>query len=211
MTKKAITTELLNIRNHAEKSVLLIKQMDFSLYLEKQKLREMVDKYKAKRIELFMEELRTLKMSWCTLCSKMFPKNKIKFLLLEGREEYSGGMNNSCYGFQNFSNLHHACSECRQSACDKHGSRGAYDELAKDQTHFFAFFVEKRDDGYYARKFGKWIKLEDNKYKLPDLPSQLIESLAKEWHFPPRIEIRDYISCDELVVIHDSVAIAKAV
>ena len=208
MTQKTITTELLALRKQAEQTVQNIGQIKHNLYSEQQNLRQAVSEYDAKRIELLREELRVRGLTWCTRCSAVLPEGEVELLLLEGREEYSCGYENSCYGFRDFFRLHRACSECREQAADRHGTRGNYNTMEKDQTSFYAFRVEKREDGYYARKFGNWVKLEDEKCKLSEPSSQLVEKLAEEWNLPPRIEL-DYR--DNKLVVHERIATAEAV
>ena len=103
-----------------------------------------------------------------------------------------------------FSKLHRLCPACREWAADQHGWVGSYDSQAKDQSSFYAFRVEKRDDGYYARKFGNWVKLDDKKYSLGEPSSKLVERLAKELNLPPRIEIdSDWQSLEKRLVIDE--------
>jgi hypothetical protein len=203
-----MTTEFLDMRRRAEETVQNIEQISNNLDSERRILRQIVEEYGVKRIELLKEELHMRGLTWCTLCAQKIEnicsskqdvilERDVDFILLEGRETYSCGYENSCYGFRNFSGLHRVCLSCRESAHDKHGSRGDYDTSEKDQTSFFAFRVEKRDDGYYARKFGVWMKLNDKNCKLPEPSSQLVDRLAEEWNLPPRIEFyRD----DKLVI-----------
>lgn len=211
MTQEAMMTELLALREQAEQTAQNINQISQKLYDEKQLLRKVVDEYGAKRVEFFKQEFMARGMTWCTYCSKAIPEGEAEFLLIEGRETYSCGYENSCYGFRSFSKLHRACPVCRERALDEHGTRGIYDTSAKDQTSFYAFRVEKREDGYYARRFGNWVKLEDGKYKLSEPSSQLVEKLAEEWNFPPRIEIESkWPSLEDKLVIHERTAVSKA-
>ena len=70
--------------------------------------------------------------------------------------------------------------------------------------------MEKRDDGYYARKFGTWVKLDDENCKLNELSSELVEKLAEEWNLPPRIEVELKWPSSEKLVIHERTAMAEA-
>lgn len=203
MTQKNMMAELLSIQKRAERMTQNISQIKHNLYSEQQSLRQAISEYGAKRIEFLKEELRVRRLTWCTCCSAVLPESEVEFLLLEGREEYSCGYENSCYSFRDFFQLHRACPTCREEAFDKHGTRGSFDTIMKDQTSFCAFRVEKREDDYYARKFGNWVKLKDEKCKLSEPSNQLVEKLAEEWNFPPRIEL-DYR--DDKLVVHERIA-----
>lgn len=208
MTQKlmAIFTEnLLVIRKQAEQTAQNIEQIKDNLDSGRQELRRIVEEYDAKRIELFLEELRAHEMTWCTRCSEALSEDKAELILLEGRTQYSCGYENSCYGFRDFSNLHRVCPVCLNKANNRHGWVGDYDTFVKDQEKFYAFRVEKRDDGYYAYKFGNWIKLENEKYKLPGPSSELVERLAEEWNLPPRIELHSQIYGNDKLVVHERV------
>jgi hypothetical protein len=183
----------------------IIKQLSDSLRSEQETLRKFIKEYEIKRIEFFKEELRARGLTWCTICAEkkifdspeVIPECDVELILLEGREMYSCGYENSCYGYRDFFDLHRACLKCREEAFDKHGIHGSYNKLAHDQEYFNAFRVEKRNDGYYARKFGNWVKLDDEKCKFPRPPYQLVNRLTEEWDLPPRIELdRD----DKLVI-----------
>lgn len=208
MTQENMAAELLRMRRRAEQMVRDISQAEHGPCPERQNLRQVISEYGTKRIELLKEELHARGLTWCTRCSTVLPEGEVELLLLEGREEYSCGHENSCYSFRDFSRLHRVCPRCREKASDKHGTRGSYDTMAKDQTSFYAFRVEKREDGYYAREFGDWIKLEDEKCELSEPSSQLVEKLAEEWDLPPKIELDHR---DDKLVVYERVATAKAI
>lgn len=219
MIEKTMRTELLDMRKRAEQTVQNIEQILHSLHSEQRMLRQLIEEYNVKRVKLFQQELQQRGLTWCTLCAEKIEiirrseqldvilECEAELILLAGREEYSCGYENSCYSFRDFFNLHRACPTCRESAFDKHGSRGAYNSSVKDQTNFYVFRVEKRDDGYYARRFGNWEKLNEEKCVLPEPPHQLIDQLAKEWNIPPRISL----DRDDNLVIHEQATAVKAV
>ena len=210
MTQEALTTELLSMRQRAERTAQNIDQISRNLSTERQALRQVVKEYGAKRVELFKQELQARGMIWCTYCSEVIPENEAELLLVEGREEYSHGYGNMFYGFRGFSKLHRACPACRERTADKHGRMGAYDSQAKDQLSFYAFRVEKRDDGYHARKFGNWVKLDDKDCALDEPLSRLVENLAEEWNLPPRLEVESkWPSSEEKLIVHER-ALAEA-
>ncbi|MBI5077571.1 hypothetical protein HZB94_04290 [Candidatus Falkowbacteria bacterium] len=208
MTRETIIAELAAMRSQLESTVHKIEGIKDNLCSERQTLRQTIDEYGVKRIELLEEELRARGLTWCTRCSAILPEGKTELLLLEGRKQVSGGYQNSCYGFENFFHLHRACPQCREKAFNDHGTHGEYDALASDQASFFAFRVEQRADGYYAHKFGDWIKLEGEKSKLPKPSSQLVEKIGKEWNLPPQIGF-DYRDGDK-IKIHEQAATAEA-
>ena len=205
------TADILEFRKKAIKSSQRVKTLSSDLCSEETTLKQIVEEYNAKIAELLKKEINKQGLSWCTLCSdkllsglpELMPESDMNLILTEGREEYSGGYENSCYGFQNFSKLHRVCPACREILYDRHGRVGAYDTMAKDQTRFYAFRVEKRDDGYYARKFGDWIKIENCKFS--ELSSWLVERMAKEWGLPPKIELDK----DGNLIIHEQPVAAK--
>ena len=212
MTQEAMTAELLAMRERAERTAQNIDQISCNLSAERQALRQAVSEYSAKRIELLKQEFHTRGVTWCTYCAEVIPEAEVELLLVEGREEYSHGYGNASYGFRAFFQLHRACLKCREAVADKHGTLGSYDTLAKGQSSFYAFRVENREDGYYARKFGNWVKLDDVNCKLDEPSSQLIGKLAEEWNLPPRIEVKsEWPSSKEKLVIHDRAAMAKTI
>jgi hypothetical protein len=192
MTQEALATELLAMRRRAERTAQNIDQISHSLSAEWQTLRQVVEEYDAKRIELLKQELQARGMTWCTRCSTVIAKADAGLLFVEGISQVSCGYENSCWRDESFASLHRACSSCRQKSFDKHGSRGfgQWDSGDRDKTFFHAFEVEKRDDGYYARKFGAWVKLDDGTCEPNEPSSGLVEKLAEEWGFPPRIEVK---------------------
>lgn len=209
MTQEALTTELLSIRERAERTAQNIDQVAHNLSAERQSLRQVVKEYGERRVELLKQELQARGMTWCTYCSEAVPENEVKLLFVEGREEYSHGYGNAYYGFRGFSKLHRACPTCRERAADKHGQKGAYDSQAKDQSSYYAFCVEKRGDGYYIRKFGNWVKLDDKNCSFDEPSSRLVEKIAEEWNLPPRIEVESkWPSSEEKLIIHERVAMA---
>ena len=206
MAQGDIAAELLTIRLRAEGTAENIEQIKQNLSSERRELGRLVREYSAKRVELLKQELQARGMTWCTYCSNVIPESEVELLLLEGREEYSHGYGNAYYGFRGFSKLHRACPACRERTADKHGQKGAYDSQARDQSSFYAFRVEKRDDGYYARRFDNWVKLDDNNCTLDEPSSQLVEKFAKEWNLPPRIEVESkWPSSEKKLIVHERV------
>src|SRR4030042_4548132 len=203
-TQEKTDKQLLSLRQSIEKGTQSAEQLSNRLSAEWESIREKVEQYAIKRVESFKQALETKGMTWCTYCNKVVPEADGEFLYFEGREKYSGGYQNSCYGFRGFSGLHRACSSCRESATDRHGWKGSRDSFLKDQAYFHAFRVEKREDGFYARRFGQWVKLDDGQCELKELPpDRLVEESAEEWNLPPRI---DYSFMEKKLVIHETAA-----
>lgn len=209
MNQDALATELSAIRRRAEETTRNIEQISQKRYAEGQLLRQLVREYGEKRVQLLKQKLQECELTWCTCCSKVIPESEVKFLLFEGKEEYSHGYGNMFYGFRSFSKFHRACSACQEHAADRHGRTGRYDSQAKDQESFYAFRVEKRDDGYHARKFGDWAKLDDEKCKVDEPRNDLVEKLEEEFNLPPRIDFRSHWPSDDELVIHER-KLAKA-
>ncbi|TAL48781.1 hypothetical protein EPN83_03230 [Patescibacteria group bacterium] len=204
MTQEALMTELLSMRKRAERTAQSIDQISRNLSSERQTLRQVVKEYGAKRVELLKQELQARGMTWCTCCSGAIPESESELLFVEGAEERSGGYENSCWGCERFSKLHRVCSGCRDKAQDRHGTQGRYDNFNKIQAYFYASRVEKREGGYYARKFGNWVKLDDENCKLDEPSGQLVERLAEEWNLPPRIEVEPkWPSSEGKLVVHE--------
>lgn len=208
-------TELLSLRKQAEQTAQDIEQTKQNLYSKDKELQRIVKDYSAGLVQLVFEELCARGMTWCTCCAEkiwlmpeLLQEKEIELLLFEGREKYSHGYQDSFYGFRNFSQLHRVCPKCSEESFDKHGTRGSYDTMAKDQTFFYVFRVEKREDSYYAREFGSWIKLDGKSCKFSGPPSRLVDKLAEEWNFPPKISL-DYEHGGEKLVIHERKAAAK--
>ncbi|OGZ58187.1 MAG: hypothetical protein A3B96_00680 [Candidatus Spechtbacteria bacterium RIFCSPHIGHO2_02_FULL_43_15b] len=199
----AQATEVLSILEQAKERAKKIIEMSRDLVAERELLRRVVSEYSAKRVELVKQELEARGLTWCTSCSNVTSGLDIEFLLVEGSEVYSHGYGNSYYGFRPFSKLYQACIACRKCAADKHGQMGAYDYHAEGQSSFLAFRVEKREDGYYACKFGNWVKLEEKQCELNGLSSELVEKLVEEWGLPPRMEVKTSAwSSEENLIIH---------
>jgi hypothetical protein len=152
------------------------------------RLRRVVDQHNEARRSLILTWVEAGGLTWCTKCRKRVQTAETALILLEGRERYSHGYENSFYAFRGFSRLHRACTACCEETNDRHGTTGPYDDYAKDQARFFAFRVEVRDDGYYVRRFGDWDKLDGEKYNLPDLTDDQLESVANEAGAPPILE-----------------------
>lgn len=109
---------------------------------QRHELKELVNAHNLKRRELLKARLAQKERTWCTYCGKtIMPLGVSQFIFVEGRTEESCGYENSCYRFVEFANLHRACSECAESAFDRHGSIGAYNHQAKEQSYFHAFRV----------------------------------------------------------------------
>lgn len=177
---------------------------------KRQALQEKVKEYAAKRVELFKQELAARGLTWCTYCGEISLETETGLLFIEGREKYSHGYGNAFYGFRDISKLHRVCTKCRERAMAKHGQIGKFDSFTKDQESYHAFSAEKRADGYYACKFGEWVKIEDGKCNLGEPPDQLVEKKVEEWNLPPKIETR-WEHSEWKLVIHERTAMAEAV
>lgn len=189
-TQRELLRNMRSSRKDAEEASEDVKQFLKDLANGWQKCRESVDTYTNQRAALFLKKLAQRRLDWCTKCNQVFPVNNVQLLLTEGSQEYSHGYGGAYYGFEGFTHLYRACLECREKDFDRHGSVGSYDSLAKGQASFRAFRVEKRADGYYARKFGNWKKCCEISYEFPQVPENLIDQFTEQWSLPPKIELR---------------------
>ena len=189
MTREEIKTELADLLELAKSHEAAVDSLKQCMEDEQEKMRSAVSSYEAKHRELFNAEMSAKGLTWCTCCRGTFPESGVHLLLLEGTKEVSSGYEGSCYGYENFSKLHRVCSACREEVVNQHGKHGRFNRVANGQTKFYAFSVEKREDGNYVRKFGDWHKLDGEQCKLPEIPLGLFELLVSLWEFPPRVEL----------------------
>ena len=197
--------ELLSMRKQAEQRAQNIDRISRDLFAEQQSLWQTVKEYSEKRMELFKQKLQAHGMTWCTYehCAAIVPENETKLIFAHGIEghrgrEYSGDR------YQPFSNLHRVCPSCHEKMQNRHGRHGHRDNLSGRQSHFYAFRVEKREDGYYAYEFGTWIRIDDEDCLLEPL-NKPVEELAEQWNLPPRIELRsEWPNHDKKLIIHET-------
>jgi hypothetical protein len=74
---------------------------------------------------------------------------------------------------------------------ERHGWVGPYNHSCRTQEKFYAFAVEKKEDGYYANKFGSSTKLpkECEERLVWEPPKEVVERLTQAWNLPGRIEL----------------------
>jgi len=206
---------LLAMRHVIEKTAQNIGQMESKLHDERQVLQEKVEAYTEKRVDFFKQALVSRGLTWCTYCSKIVPEADVGFLFVEGKSTYSHGYGNAFYGIRSFATLHQACSACREKAMNRHGWKDEYDSQLKDQPCYYAFRAEKREDGFYACRFGEWVRLNDEQCKFGELPKDLVEKHAEEYSLPAKITFdydgRGFCLSDRKLVIHEQTTIAEAV
>jgi len=177
------------MQNKIEEATKLVAQAKEAARETEKLLNELVQEHETGRLELFKQKLSEKRLAWCTSCLSLSPAEEVYLIFIEGTETYSCGYENSCYAFQKFAKLHRACESCKSYFSNQHGRRGAYDSFLHDQESFYAFAVEKRQDGYYASRFGCWQKL-DPQHSIPENPPErLIRKLAKEFGLPPKMEL----------------------
>ena len=140
-----------------------IEEIKLELKGRQDSLWDQVNIFGAMRLDFLREELWRKGLDWCTCCKNLFPYKEMKFLLTGNTKESGGHIRPGIRDF--FPVFHHTCSQCFQKNFDRHGLPVVYDG-AQTSLVFFAFKVEKREDGYYAREFGEWIRLEDKDCKL---------------------------------------------
>lgn len=142
-------------------------------------LRAIVDGYNELRKGVVLKCLVGRNLTLCTRsrCWKTIKPGHASLLFLEGVCERNGGM--GTYGYEDFAMLQRACPECGQSAFDRHGERD-------DNTSFYAYGAQKGPEGWQAKKFGTWVKI-DAKHTLPEPPEHVIDRLALEFGSPQRL------------------------
>lgn len=193
------------IMDQVEQTARNIQHFSSKLSGEIQKLERLVDSYHLERVRIFEEKMRELGMTWCTGCAKSILEKQTLLVFVEETRERSGGYQNSEYWFDNQRALHRVCPDCQKKFFTRHGWKGEYDRQSNKQACFHVFNAEKREDGYYAYRFGNWIKIEgkvDCLHKNP--PECGMEKLANEVGFflPPKIQLQSY----ELVVGNEAKA-----
>lgn len=190
MTQEGTKEELLAMRRSAEEIERKIAELSFQLSAAQEALGLVVDEYGTKRVRLVLEELRAREMTWCTLCAQkssfavpaVFPAEEAVLLLL-GDRKHSDSRSASIS-----LKLYRACAQCAEEAFNRHGK--SIGGSSTECVIFYAFLVEEREDGYYVHKFGIWVKVDEG-YELGGPPRNLVDELATEWDFPPKIEL-DY-------------------
>jgi hypothetical protein len=174
------------------------KLMDGSIGQLKRQLDQMtrqlkgtVKLYTGRRVMFLVDQLRAKGLTWCTKCSAVIPEDQAGLMLFEGvshirGQEYAGDR------YEPYFELHRLCPLCQEKAADSHGLPG--DGTSK---HFVFQVEHRKDEMYYARRFGTWGKLEAAKCVFPEPSADMVESLAEEYGLPPRLDLD---SRDRLVV-----------
>lgn len=180
---------LLEIREQARLAAQETKQSADTAAHQRDELVQKVEAYNDARKKSLRDTLQARGLTWCTSCDKVVPLKETTLLLLEGTEVRSGGYENSCYGFENYSCLHCACSQCAHQSLDKHGMVGEYDHNAHGQTKYYAFRVTERAGKYVARRFGHEAELDAQKYALPEIPDHVVDRWCKSYDLPPRLRV----------------------
>lgn len=184
--KLVLETELPAIRTDLEKVVTGINA-------EHERLRQLIDEYRNKRLELFKYELEERGLAWCTHCRKFVPQSETQLMLFEGKCERRHGYEGMFYAIEPFSKLHRVCRKCAEDATNRHGTVGTYDTQARDQVVFHSYSVERREDGYYAHMRGEWARLDEERQKLQELSEFEIGRLADEWGLPPEVKLDSHL------------------
>jgi hypothetical protein len=181
----------MNLRNEIEKLYGEYRELSLERQRKLEAVAIAIDDYNASRSELVKEELAARNMDWCTYCSKESARDSMALILIEGTSEYSFGYEGGDYGFRTFSTLHRMCSSCQSNTAERHGWVGPYNHSCRTQEKFYAFAVEKKEDGYYANKFGSSTKLpkECEERLVWEPPKEVVERLTQAWNLPGRIEL----------------------
>lgn len=181
-----ITTSLQDAANAVQNSIddanKTVESLEKQLQDAKESKKVAKQKYYELRDQLVLTELQNRKMTWCTKCDTVIDSTQSTLILTEGVKVESGGYQNDSWGCVKFSTLYRFCPACLQTAQDKHGYIGTHDPMNGLTEKFHAFVVTKQSDGYYARKFGRNMLL-DNTHQLPLYPpNKIVERLVAEWN-----------------------------
>lgn len=195
MNRETMTNDLNDLLEAAKSYEASIELMKQNLATEKEKLRATVTQHQVMRMKFIETELGERRLSWCTSCKQVSATDQFEFIFIEGKKEVTSGYENSCYGYEYFSKIHFACQTCRNDFLDRHGFCG------REGTFFHAFVVEKRELGYYAKKFGNWTKLEEEKCALSPIPHGVAESMVAGTCVLPPIMVIDYREGRENLII----------
>ena len=177
---RAIALSFDILMNEVDAEQIRVTSLEKEFLQAKSDLFRVITKFNKKRLEIFNAQFLVRGVLWCTKCSKLFPLDQFKYVLVVEKKSESCGYQGGDYGFKTYRNLHLVCSKCKNKVYEKHGWYGPYDRALKDQGSYYAYGVEFRDGEYY----------EDMKKiteKLPDIPEELFAQLSREWGIPPEL------------------------
>lgn len=193
-------------RKLAEGTIDLIRSAASVLEGHKNTLYRTVTEYNEARFLFIQEEFERRGKAWCTHCWKVVPTAEIQLIFTEGTKEISCGYEGGSYAHEHFSFLHRACLGCREQFMARHGWRGPWKPELRSQESYSAFLVEKREDGYWASRFGAWTKLPE--VEIPAVGNERWEKIAAELGAPPRLEVKHPIMrLDNELIVHEAAAV----
>lgn len=161
--QETLAAELQSMQGEVKLRAVGIDQKVRDLDQSRLELREVVDEYNKKRDELFTLELEEKGMICCCQCISVVLEANSGFLFHER------SLSPSC--------VERVCSGCWKFLAN---SRGVD-----------VFMAEKREDGFYAKKFDVWFKLDEEKFGLFPQPKRDIDPngrSTKEFDLPPKIQ-----------------------
>lgn len=183
--KRVTKDDLLNLHRQLGETEARIIEFRRKESEEKKKLRRKVEEANAMLDTLIAQELLERHLVWCTMCSTLVENSILSLVSTQERRRVT----DDPPIYEGFEQLHSACAGCHERAFDRHGTIGEYDWSARDQAAYFAFRVEERGDGFYARRFGVWTKLSDSVVR-PTMTAKVRESLIREFELPPPCAIQ---------------------
>ena len=119
MEKQLSKSDLEHIYKQAKRTDLEIQKFVKIINRLKGKMSSLINQYNSGRLEFIKEEMAECALYWCTMCQKVVPQ--VRLLLIEGKKMFSRGYQNEEYSYRAFSEIHHACLSCQQSALAKNG------------------------------------------------------------------------------------------
>ena len=152
-----LLTDMVSHRKLAEQMVARIKQTLSELDAATKKLNHWVNEHEHNRVELVKLELASRKLTWCTRCNEITPKDTAQLYFVEGASE--------C--------LHRNCPDCSTYVA----------HLSGDQMKL----VKARRDGFYFLDGEEWKKVPERYRTSHEIPDTLVYSLTKEWNLSPAI------------------------
>ncbi len=165
---------LIHQTREAERIIGHLRQ---KLDARQRELRQFVEKYNAKWLELFKAELAERKLGYCSRCMKIVPLRQLYLLFFEGFAHEKG-----C----DVAELHLLCGEHGNAIRDY--SRRARECDPEHRAHN-TYEVEVIDGKKYVRKNGTLVALPPDVAPIPPLELSRIKELMREWKYPLMLSI----------------------
>lgn len=146
-------------------SVEVLRGLERQANAAKLQIQKAAEEHQRTRRDHFEVLLQERKSTWCTGCLAIVSEAQVVLCLVQGVSEVSSGYENSMYGFEDFSTLHRVCPACRSRFADRHGWQDEHRSSGERRACFYAYDAEKREDGLWVRKFGRWEQVKSGSWK----------------------------------------------